>query len=177
MRYYDSKKLFIAQIIIQFCRAHEDMQMLWLNAEEQELDFVLERRPKMASSKIPLATKVGDNQISEMWQGRPQDLAWGGPRIFFFRFGNLHVAKRHVAHGEDMRIARRVRGHAPPRNFSKWCNFVRFGVYFDQILSLKNFKNYHFLYKKFKNCNFLYKRINILDTRLPWGNYSREEIF
>ena len=50
---------------------------------------------------------------------------------------------------------------------------MRFGVYFDHILSLKNFKNYHFLYKKNKNCNFLYK-INILDTRLLWGNYSRE---
>ena len=69
-------------------------------------------------------------------------------------------------------------GGMPPRNFFfKWCNLVRFGVYFDQILSLKNFKNYHFLYKKLKSCNFLYKRINILDTRLLWGNYSRQEIF
>ena len=58
-------------------------------------------------------------------------------------------------------------GMLPRENFLKWCNLVRFGVYFDQILSLKNFKNYH----------FLYKRINILDTRLLWGNYSREEIF
>ena len=39
----------------------------------------------------------------------------GGPRIFFFRFGNLHVANRHAAHGEAMRFARGVRG--PPRNF------------------------------------------------------------
>ena len=50
-------------------------------------------------------------------QGRPQDLEGGGPRIFFFRFGNLHVAKRHAAHGEAMRIARGVRGHAPQRKF------------------------------------------------------------
>ena len=42
-------------------------------------------------------------------QGRPQDLGGGGPRIFFFRFVNLHV--------EAMRIARGVWGHAPPRNF------------------------------------------------------------
>ena len=62
-------------------------------------------------------------------------------------------------------------------NFLKWCNLVRFGVYFDHILSLRNLKNYHFLYKKIKNCNFLYKIINILDTQLLWGNYSREEIF
>ena len=66
----------------------------------------------------------------------------------------------------------------PPREiFLKWCNLVRFGVYFDQILSLKNFNNSHFLYNFFLSCNFLYKRINILDTRLLWGNYSREEIF
>ena len=64
-----------------------------------------------------------------------------------------------------MRCARGVRGHAPPRKFLKWCNLVRFGVYLDQIWSLKNFKSYHFLYKNLKNCNFLYKRINILDTR------------
>ena len=70
-----------------------------------------------------------------------------------------------------------VRGHAPREFFLKWCNLVRFGVYFDQILSLKNLKITIFLYKKFKNCNFLYKRINILDTRLLWGNCSREEIF
>ena len=56
-------------------------------------------------------------------------------------------------------------GMLPRENFLKWRNLVRFGVYFDQILSLKNFKNYHFLYKNFKNCDFLYKRINILDTR------------
>ena len=89
----------------------------------------------------------------------------------------MHVAKRHAAHGEAMRFARGVRGHASPRNFFKMVQFGAFGVYFDQILSLKNFKNYHFLYKKFKNCYFLYKGINILDTRLPWGNYSRELIF
>ena len=83
-----------------------------------------------------------------MMQGRPQDLRGGGAKNFFFRFGNLHVAKRHAAHGEAMRIAKGVRGHAPPRKFFKRCNLVRFRVYFDQILSLFFFKNYHFLYKK-----------------------------
>ena len=88
----------------------------------------------------------------------------GGPRIFF------QIWKPCALLGGF--------GGMPPReNFFKWCNLVRFGVYFDQILSLNFFKNYHFLYKKFKNCNFLYKGINILDTRLLWGNYSREEIF
>ena len=51
---------------------------------------------------------------------------------------------------------------------------MRFGEYFDQILSLKNLKNYHFLYKKNKNCNFLYKRINILDTRLLFNRHKND---
>ena len=50
----------------------------------------------------------------------------GGGKIFFFRFGNLHVAKRHAAHGEAMRIVRGVRGHAPPRNFFKTVQFGAF---------------------------------------------------
>ena len=86
-------------------------------------------------------------------QGRPQDLAGGGQE-FFFRFQNLHVAKRHAAHGESMRFARGVRGHAPPQFFFKWCNLMRFGVYFDQILSLQTLKITIFLYKNLKNCNF-----------------------
>ena len=110
------------------------------------------------------------------WQGRPQDLAGGGPRIFF---PDLEIC---MSRSDMLRMAKPCAllggfGGMPPReNFFKWCNLVRFGVYFYQISSLKNFKNYHFLYKKFKNCNFLYKRINILDTRLLWGNYSCEEI-
>ena len=59
-------------------------------------------------------------------QGRPQDLGGGGPRIFFFRFGNLHVAKRHAVHGEAMRIARGVRGHAPQRKIFKTVQFGAF---------------------------------------------------
>ena len=64
----------------------------------------------------------------------------GGPRIFFVRFGNLDVAMRHAAHGEAMSFARGVRGHAPREIFLKWCNLVRFGVYFDQIFVLKKFQ-------------------------------------
>ena len=59
-------------------------------------------------------------------QGRPQDLGGGGAKNFFFRFGNLHVAKRHAAHGEAMRIVRGVRGHAPPRKFFKTVQFGAF---------------------------------------------------
>ena len=47
--------------------------------------------------------------------------------------------------GKSMRFARGVRGHAPPNFILKWCNLVRFGVYFDPILSLKFNKIYHFL--------------------------------
>ena len=32
-------------------------------------------------------------------------------------------------------------GMLPPKKKFKWCNLVRFGVYLDQILSLKNFKD------------------------------------
>ena len=59
-------------------------------------------------------------------QGRPQDLGGGGAKNFFFRFGNLHVAKRHAAHGEAMRIARGVRGHAHQRKFFKTVQFGAF---------------------------------------------------
>ena len=72
-----------------------------------------------------------------MSQGRPQDLGGGRAKNFFFRFGNLHVAKRHAAHGEAMRIVSGGSGACPPeKNFLKRCNWVRFRVYFDQILSL-----------------------------------------
>ena len=68
----------------------------------------------------------------------------GGQEFFFFRFGNLHVTKRHAAHGKAMRFARGFGGMLPRENFLKWCNLVRFGVYFDQILSLKNIQKLPF---------------------------------
>ena len=64
--------------------------------------------------------------IGGIYQGRPQDLGGGGPRIFFFRFGNLHVAKQHAAHGKAMRMARGVRGHAPPKFFFETVQFGAF---------------------------------------------------
>ena len=44
--------------------------------------------------------------------------------------------------------------YALPRKFLKWCNLVSFGVYLNQILSSKNFKNYYFLYKNLINYHF-----------------------
>ena len=41
-------------------------------------------------------------------QGRTQDLA-GGAKNFFFRFRNLHVAKRHAAHDEVLRFVTGVK--------------------------------------------------------------------
>ena len=65
-------------------------------------------------------------------QGRSQDLGGGGgARIYFFRFGNLHVAKP----------------CALLRGFGGMLNLVRFDVYFDPILSLKFFEKYHFYIK------------------------------
>ena len=89
----------------------------------------------------------------------------GGAKNFFLRFGNLHVAKRHAAHGKAMRIARGFGGMLTRENFLKRCNLVRFRVYFDQILSLF-----------FLKITIFYIKINILDTHLLRG-ISREEIF
>ena len=68
---------------------------------------ILRHFPKI-SSMIYMPPKP--RGVPRIWEG-------GGPTNFFFRFGNLHVAKRHAAHGEAMRIARGVWGHAPPRKF------------------------------------------------------------
>ena len=75
---------------------------------------------------------------------------WEGGQEFFFRFRNLHVAKRHAANSKAMRFAMGVRGHVPQEKILKWCNLVRFSVCLDQILSLKIFKNYHFYIKTSK---------------------------
>ena len=66
-----------------------------------------------------------------------------------------------------MRIARGVRGHAPPRKFFLngaiwcvlWCILIRFCLYFFSKITI-----------------FSIKKNNILDTRLLWG-ISHEEIF
>ena len=86
-----------------------------------------------------------------------------------FVFSNLEIC---MSRSDMLRMAKPCAllggfgGMLPRENFLKRCNLVRFRVYFDQILSLFFFKNYHFLYKK----------INILDKLLLWG-ISHEEIF
>ena len=81
-------------------------------------------------------------------QGRPRDLAGGGSRNILLKFA--------------CRFCRGVRGHAPREFFLKWYVLV-------YILSLKNFKNYHFLYKNFKNCNILFEKINIFRYTIAMG--------
>ena len=85
--------------------------------------------------------------VPRIWQGGGQEFFFSDLEICMSRSDMLRMAKPCALLGGF--------GGMPTRGiFLKWCNLVRFGVYFDQILSLKNFKNYHFLYKKFKNCNF-----------------------
>ena len=75
--------------------------------------------------------------------GRPQDLAGEGPRILFQirKFACRKAICALLGGFGDMPLRE--------KNF-EWCNLVRnFGVYFDQILSLKFILNYHFLYKNF----------------------------
>ena len=47
----------------------------------------------------------------------------GGQELIFFQIWEL---ARHAAHGEAMRIARGVRGPAPPRKFFKTVQFGAF---------------------------------------------------
>ena len=49
-------------------------------------------------------------------------------------------------------------GMLPREKKFNWCNLVRFGVYLGQILSLKNFKNYYFLYKNLINYTFFFNK-------------------
>ena len=101
-----------------------------------------------------------------MFQWRPQDLGGGGPRIFF-SYLELCMSRSDILRmAKPCALVGGFGGMLPRENFLKRCNLVRFRVYFDQILSLFFFKNYHFLYKK----------INILDKLLLWG-ISHEEIF
>ena len=66
-------------------------------------------------------------------QGRPQDLA-GGAKIFFFRFGNLHVARRHAS---PCALLGGFEGMPPTRNFFKMVHFGAFWCIFLSDFVLK----------------------------------------
>ena len=54
-----------------------------------------------------------------------------GAKNIFFYVGNLHVTKRHAAHGKAMRFAKGVRGHAPREIFFKIVQFDAFWCIFE----------------------------------------------
>ena len=76
-------------------------------------------------------------------QGRKSMLKHGGDNI-----GEKYTSRLRDVLRFAPRLARGFGGMLLWENFFKWCNLVRFDVYLDQILSLQNFKSYHFLYKK-----------------------------
>ena len=57
-----------------------------------------------------------------------QDLPKGGQ--FFFEFGRV-ACREASCHA----LAREVRGYASLGKFFKWCKLMRFGAYFDTILT------------------------------------------
>ena len=59
----------------------------------------------------------------------------------------MHGAKRHAGRGKATRLLGVFGGMLPRENFKKWCNLVRFGVYFAAILS-KKFAKMFILYTK-----------------------------
>ena len=64
----------------------------------------------------------------------------------------MHGAKRHAGRGKATRLLGGFGGMFPRENFKKWCNLVRFGVYFAAILSKKICKNVYFVYKSYRYC-------------------------
>ena len=73
--------------------------------------------------------------VARIWQG-------GGARIIFLDFVNNMLLM-----ALPCALLGGFGGMSPPLPifFFKWCNLVRFGVYLNQIWSLKNFLKYHFL--------------------------------
>ena len=66
-------------------------------------------------------------------QGRPQDLAGGGSKNFFFQIWKF-------ACREAMRFAKGVRGHAPPIIFFKMVQFGAFWCIFWSDFVLKKYQ-------------------------------------
>ena len=92
-------------------------------------------------------------------------------RKSMFKHGGDNIGEKYTSRLRNVLRAPKRRaflggfgGMPPPREFFfKWCNLMRFGVYLDQILSLKNFKNYYFLCNFFINYHFFYKNFKNYD--------------
>ena len=85
-----------------------------------------------------------------MYSGALPGFGRGGPEGHKFFFSELEIC---MSRSDMLRIVKPCAllggfgGMLPQEFFFKLCNLVRFGLYLDQILSLKNLKNYHFLFK------------------------------
>ena len=75
--------------------------------------------------------------VPRIWQG-------GGPIIFFSDLGICMSRSDMLRMAKPCALLGGFGGMLPRENFLKWCNLVRFGVYFDQILSLKNIQKLQF---------------------------------
>ena len=106
--------------------------------------------PSRQNSKVhpSVATHEELKNVFESYNRGVPRIWQGGSKEFFLQIWKFACREATCCAWLAMRFARGVWGHAPRENFFKWCNLVRFGVYFDKILSLKFLKNYHFLYKK-----------------------------
>ena len=102
-----------------------------------------------------------------MASGASPGFGRGGAKNFFLSYLEICMSRSDMLRmAKPCALLGGFGGMLPRENFFKRCNLVRFRVYFDQILSLFFFKNYHFLNKK----------INILDKLLLWG-ITQQEIF
>ena len=79
-------------------------------------------------SCIIIAIKIKNIYIYiYIYTGASPGFGRGGPRIFFFQIWEFACREAtYAAHGEAMRNARGVRGHAPPRKFFKTVQFGAF---------------------------------------------------
>ena len=90
-------------------------------------------------------------------QGRPQDLAGGGQEFFFSDLEICMSRSDMLLMAKPCALLGGFEGMLPRETFFKWCNLVRFSVYFDHILSLKNFKITLFYIKNLKIAIFYIK--------------------
>ena len=79
-----------------------------------------------------------------------------------FKHGGDNIGVKYTSRLEDVSRGAKRRdllggfgGMLPREIFFKWCNLVRFGVYLDQILCLKNCKKLPFFIIKFSNFFFI----------------------
>ena len=76
--------------------------------------------------------------VPRIWQGG------GGQEFFFSDLGICMSRSDMLRMAKPCALLGGFGGMLPRENFLKWCNLVRFGVYFDQILSLKNIQKLPF---------------------------------